>query len=144
QPQMSGSMPPDATGSGAPAKRTMPKDSGAPGRRVLIKGGAVLSMDPKVGDYANADVLVEGSKIVAVGPNLSAVGAEVIDASGMIVMPGFIDSHHHQFETALRSFLADGILVNDGQPHGVFNYYEYILQKFSMVYRPEDIYINEI
>ncbi len=127
-----------------PQMKSMPKDTGAPGRRVLIKGGAVLSMDPKVGDYASADVLIEGSKIVGVGPNLSASGADVIDASGMIVMPGFIDTHHHQFETALRSFLADGILVNDGQPHGVFNYYEYILQKFSMVYRPEDIYINEV
>ena len=33
-------------------------------------------------------------------------------------MPGFIDTHHHLFETALRSFLADGILINDGTPAG--------------------------
>ena len=31
-------------------------------------------------------------------------------------MPGFIDGHHHQFETCLRSVLADGILINDGRP----------------------------
>ena len=42
-------------------------------------------------------------------------------------MPGFVDTHHHQFETALRSFLADGLLFNDGQPHGAINYFEYIL-----------------
>ena len=72
-----------------------------------------MSMDPQVGDFVQADVLVEGKKIVAVGPNLPASGA-VIDARGKIVMPGFIDTHHHQFETALRSFLADGLLFNDG------------------------------
>jgi 5-methylthioadenosine/S-adenosylhomocysteine deaminase len=85
-----------------------PVDSGRPGRRYIIRGGSVMSMDPQVGDFAKADVLVEGKKILAVGPNLRAGGAAVIDASGRIVMPGFIDTHHHQFETALRSFLADG------------------------------------
>ena len=68
----------------------------------------------------------------------------MIDARGRIVMPGFIDTHHHQFETALRSFLADGILVNDGKPHGEINYFEYILGKFAPVYRPQDVYINEL
>ena len=38
----------------------------------------------------------------------------ILDARGRIVMPGFIDTHHHLFETSLRSFLADGILINDG------------------------------
>jgi cytosine/adenosine deaminase-related metal-dependent hydrolase len=91
-------------------------------------------------------VLVEGKKILAVGPNLSAGGAAVIDARGRIVMPGFIDTHHHQFETALRSFLADGILINDGSgtPSANPTYYEYILQKFAPVYRPHDVYINEL
>ena len=61
-------------------------------------------------------------------------------------MPGFIDTHHHQFETALRSFLADGILINDGSntPAGNTTYYEFILQKFAPVYRPQDVYINEL
>src|SRR6187551_2680649 len=53
-----------------------PEDSGGRGRRYLIRGGAVMSMDPKVGDFAQADVLVEGKKIVAVGPNLHAGGAD--------------------------------------------------------------------
>ena len=91
-----------------------PPDSGRPGRRYIIGGGSVLSMDPKVGDFAQADVLVQGKKILAVGPNLHAGDADVIDARGRIVMPGFIDTHHHQFETALRSFLTNGILINDG------------------------------
>jgi cytosine/adenosine deaminase-related metal-dependent hydrolase len=126
----------------APAARGLPAGAGEPGRRLLIKGGHVMSMDTAVGDFAEADVLISGKSIEAVGVGLDAGGAEVIDARGMIVMPGFIDTHHHQFETALRGFLADGILINDGKPHGVFNYYEYILQKFAMVYRPQDVYTN--
>src|SRR5262249_32997107 len=95
--------------------------------------------------FAQADVLVEGKKILAVGPNLNAGGA-VIDARGRIVMPGFIDTHHHQFETALRSFLADGVLINDGSgtPSGSITYFEFVLQKFAPVYRPQDVYINEL
>ncbi|MFZ1949637.1 MAG: amidohydrolase family protein [Pseudolabrys sp.] len=125
-----------------------------PGRRYVIRGGSVMTMDPKwgsddkiVGGYTQADVVIEGKKIVAVGPNLGSVGgAEVIDARGKIVMPGFIDTHHHQFETALRSWLADGVLINDstGSPSGSRTYYEYILLTFAPVYRPQDVYINEL
>jgi 5-methylthioadenosine/S-adenosylhomocysteine deaminase len=124
----------------------MPSLTGAPNRRYVIRGGSVMSMDPRVGDFPKADVLVDGDKIVAVRPNLSAGGAAEIDATGRIVMPGFIDTHHHQFETALRSFLADGVLINDGSgsPSGTTTYFEFILNKFAPVYRPEDVYINEL
>jgi len=123
-----------------------PEDSGKTGRRYIIRGGAVMSMDPKVGDFPKADVLVEGKKILAVGPNLHAGDATEIDARGKIVMPGFIDTHHHQFETALRSFLADGVLINDASktPSGSTTYFEFILLTFAPVYRPQDVYINEL
>jgi 5-methylthioadenosine/S-adenosylhomocysteine deaminase len=119
-------------------------DFGRPNRRYVIRGGHVMTMDPDLGDFAEADVLVEGKKIVAVRPNLRVPGAAVIDARGRIVMPGFVDTHHHQFETALRSFLADGLLFNDGKPHGRTNYFDFILGTFAPVYRPEDVYINEL
>jgi cytosine/adenosine deaminase-related metal-dependent hydrolase len=121
-----------------------PRGSGRHGRRYIIRGGHVMSMDPAVGDFPKADVLVDGKKIVAVRPNILAGGAAEIDARGKIVMPGFIDTHHHQFETALRSFLADGLLFNDGKPHGAINYFQYILGTFAPVYRPWDVYINEL
>jgi 5-methylthioadenosine/S-adenosylhomocysteine deaminase len=116
-----------------------PEDSGRRGRRYVIRDGHVMTMDPDVGDFAKADVFIEGKEIVAIGPNLRVGGAREIDARGKIVMPGFVDTHHHQFETALRSFLADGLLFNDGQPHGAINYFQYILGKFAPVYRPWDV-----
>jgi 5-methylthioadenosine/S-adenosylhomocysteine deaminase len=123
-----------------------PAECGKPGRRYMIRGGSVMSLDLQVGDFAQADVLIEGKKILAVGTNLQAGGAAVIDATGRIVMPGFIDTHHHQFETALRSFLADGVLIydNSGTPAGSTTYYQYILLTFAPVYRPQDVYINEL
>jgi len=122
-----------------------PFNSGAPGVRYVIRGGSVMTMDPSLGDFPQADVLVEGKKILAVGPNLGASGP-TIDATGAIVMPGFIDTHHHQFETALRSFLADGVLINDnsGSPSGSLTYFENILLKLAPVYRPQDVYISEL
>lgn len=128
------------------ATATPPQGSGTPGRRYVIRGGSVMSMDPRVGDFAQADVLVEGKKILAIRPNLSAGAADVIDARGRIVMPGFIDTHHHQFETALRSFLADGLLITDpgSGPSGNTAYFEFILLTFAPVYRPQDVYINEV
>ncbi len=134
----------------APAEPTaaagagLPEGLGQPGRRLLIRGGAVLSMDAAVGNFAQGDVLIDGKRIVEVGPAIDAPDAAVIDAAGKIVMPGFIDTHHHQFETALRSQLAHGILINDGRAVNAKNYYETILQSFSMVYRPQDVYINEL
>ena len=79
------------------------------GRRVLIKGGVVLTMDPAIGDFERADVLIDGSKIVMVRPNIRA-SAQVIDAGGMIVIPGFVNTHHHQYETIQRANNADGNL----------------------------------
>lgn len=137
------SLPSGPFGAGA-WPHDLPKGLGEAGRKTLVRGGMVLTMDPAVGDFDNADVLIDGKKIVAIGRDIDAGDAAVIDAAGMIVMPGFIDTHHHQFETALRSYLADGLLYNDGRPHGSPNYLDDILGKLSVAYRPRDVYINEL
>src|SRR5207302_9863671 len=53
-----------------------------------------------------SDVLVENGKIAAVGRDLEAGGAEVVDASGTIVIPGFVDTHRHTWQTPVRGVLA--------------------------------------
>ena len=67
--------------------------------RILIGGGIVLTQDPDLGELNGADVLVEDGTIAQVGPSLPADGARVIDAAGDIVIPGFIDTHRHTWET---------------------------------------------
>ena len=61
----------------------------------LVRGAYVLSMDPDIGHLDLGDVHVKSGKIIAVAPDISAPAAEIIDATGMIVMPGFIDTHWH-------------------------------------------------
>jgi dihydroorotase len=60
---------------------------------LLIKNGRVL--DPATRTDALLDVLLDGDRISRVGANLSAPEAEVFDATGLIVAPGFIDLHCH-------------------------------------------------
>src|SRR5215470_15759836 len=48
-----------------------PSGSGNAGHRYIIRGGSVMSMDPQVGDFPQADVLIEGKKILAVGQKLA-------------------------------------------------------------------------
>jgi len=80
-------------------------------RRILLRGGVVLSLDPKVGDFDKADVLIDGKKIVEVAPAVAAGDAEIVDCAGTIVMPGFITTHHHMYETLQRSSIPDGLLA---------------------------------
>jgi len=104
----------------------------------LIKDGIVLTLDKKVGNFRKADVLIEGAKIAAVGPGLSAEGAEVIDASDMILMPGFVDTHRHVWEGILRNIATDVPL--DGEA----GYRSLVLNTLAPAYRPEDAYVGNL
>jgi cytosine/adenosine deaminase-related metal-dependent hydrolase/ribose/xylose/arabinose/galactoside ABC-type transport system permease subunit len=107
-------------------------------KQTLLKGGTVLTMDPSLGNFRNADVLIEGTKIAKVGPNLAVNGAEVIDASNMIVMPGFVDSHRHIWEGLLRNVGADTPL------EGRDGYIRFVLGKFAPSFRPQDAYVGNL
>jgi 5-methylthioadenosine/S-adenosylhomocysteine deaminase len=102
--------------------------------RTLLKGGVVLSFDRGVGDFDKADVLIEGGRIAAVRPEISA-DAAVIDAAHMIVLPGFIDTHHHFYQSALRNVLANGLLSD---------YFRDISGAATNHYRVEDAYIGNL
>jgi 5-methylthioadenosine/S-adenosylhomocysteine deaminase len=109
-----------------------------PTERKLIKNGTVLSLDPQIGEVSGCDVLVDRDRILAVGKGLEADGAEVIDASGMIVMPGFVDSHRHIWEGVLRNIGADVPL------EGRSSYISHVLHKLAPAFRPEDAYMGNL
>jgi cytosine/adenosine deaminase-related metal-dependent hydrolase len=78
--------------------------------RLLLRGGYVLSMDPALGEIPVGDVLVEGELIAAVAPKIAVEDAQVIDVSGHVVMPGFVDTHRHTWQTPFRGICADWTL----------------------------------
>src|SRR5262245_188830 len=103
--------------------------------RILIKDGPIVSMDPSIGNLAKGDVLVERDRIVAVAPNIAADGAEVIDASRMVVLPGLINGHLHTWQTALRGMAADW---------SVAEYMQAMHRGLAGLFRPDDIYIANL
>jgi cytosine/adenosine deaminase-related metal-dependent hydrolase len=103
--------------------------------RTLIKGGIVLTQDDDLGELPNADILVENDRIAEIGPNLAADGATVIDATGDIVIPGFVDTHRHTWETSIRTSAPDYTLGA---------YFGAILDKFAPNYRPDDVYAGNL
>ncbi|MFD0002535.1 amidohydrolase family protein [Streptomyces sp. NPDC127178] len=98
--------------------------------RILLRAGHVLSMDPAVGDLPQGDVLIEDGKITAVEPDISA-DAEVLDMTGRIVIPGFVDTHRHTWEASIRNVAPDATLDD---------YFVDILDSFAPLYTPEDVY----
>jgi 5-methylthioadenosine/S-adenosylhomocysteine deaminase len=110
----------------------------APTGRILIKGGIVLTMDSAIGDLAQGDIVIEHDRIVAVGPNLEISDGEVIDAAGMIVVPGFVDTHRHIWEGVLRNIGTDVPL------EGRTSYISFVLHKLAPAFRPEDAYAGNL
>ncbi len=105
-----------------------------PNRRILLKGGTIVSMDPKIGDFVKGDLLIQGKKISAVGASLQASG-EVIDASNTILIPGFVDCHRHSWEGVLRRIIPNG---------DIGKYMATTHQGFALHYRPQDMYMGNL
>jgi len=102
----------------------------------LIRGATILSMDESVGNIERGDILITGSTITAIGQNLDATGAHVIDASHMIAMPGMVDSHRHAWEGQLRRINPNATCLDDYSNATHFSFAKY--------YRPADIYIGNL
>src|SRR5690349_21794711 len=81
-------------------------------RRILFKNGIVLTLDRQVGDFAQADVLIEDGKIREVRPNITA-DAVTVDAGNRILAPGFVDTHSHSYQGLLRTTLPNGLVDPD-------------------------------
>jgi 5-methylthioadenosine/S-adenosylhomocysteine deaminase len=102
--------------------------------RLLLQGAHVLTMDPELGDIPGGDVLIEGDTIAEVGQGIQA-DAEVIDATGDIVIPGFIDTHRHTWEAAIRNCAPDATLDD---------YFVEVLDSFAPLYRADDVYASNL
>lgn len=90
---------------------------------LIIRSGHVVTMDPGLGDIPDGDVLVTGGRIAAVGAGLDAAAlgapqARELDARGMIVAPGLVETHWHLWNTLLRSM--SGGMPGSGRPAGYF------------------------
>jgi len=78
------------------------------GKRLLIQGGAVVSADPAIRELREGDVLIEDDTILEVAHSIAA-DCEVLDATGMVVMPGLVDSHRHLWQTLMRADSVDHV-----------------------------------
>ena len=102
-----------------------------PGQPVVFRNATVLTMDDARTVLNNADVLVSGERIAAVGTNLEVpAGTAVIDAAGGIVMPGMADTHRHMWQTAMRGYGADWTLTQ---------YFVYYYLTWGKYFRPQDV-----
>jgi cytosine/adenosine deaminase-related metal-dependent hydrolase len=95
----------------------------------VVRNAYIVTMDPKLGDIPNGDVHVRNGALVAVGPNLNAPGAEVIDGRNRVACPGFIDTHFHLWGSFARGIVADGD----------FDYFP-VMSRLGPVMTPEDAY----
>src|SRR5688572_15797034 len=78
--------------------------------RLLIRGGRVLDLDHDLDEPAVRDILVEAGSISAIGRDLvpaSEPGVEVINAAGMLVIPGFVNAHYHSHDVLAKGLMED-------------------------------------
>ena len=104
-------------------------------KRTLIKCGWLVTLDDKIGDHKDGELLFSGNRIEAVGKNLKATADEVIDASDKIVMPGLVNAHMHTWETALRGIAAEWMSST---------YMRHIHGNLATRYQPEDNYLGNL
>ena len=109
-------------------------------RRILLKGGTIISMDQAVGDLAQGDILIEGQKIAAVARAIDGPGQDgnaiVIDAKDTVVIPGMVDCHRHAWEGQIRGVIPNSATIGEymGATH----------QGFAPHYRPDDMYAGNL
>lgn len=104
-------------------------------RPTLIQGADLLTMDPKSGEVRGGDVLLVGGKIAAIGKGLSAANAELVDARGMILMPGMCDGHRHTWLS-----IEPGVHVKF-DPRGYSDYQRWKLRTMAAL-TPEEHYLG--
>lgn len=100
-------------------------------QRTLIRGASIVTMDAQ-GDLPVGDLLVVDDTIEAIAPRLSVDGAQVVDATGCVLVPGFVNAHMHTWQTALRGVAANWTLLQ---------YFRHMHAGLATVFGPEDLRI---
>ena len=90
----------NTTRSGGPTAAAQPDE-------YLLRGGQVLSLDATLGELPRGDVHIRRGAIMAVAERINAPTATVIDATNMIVMPGFVETHWHMWNSIWRGMADD-------------------------------------
>jgi len=99
--------------------------------RTLIRGATVITMDAQ-GDLPRGDVLITDDTITEIAPALHVDDAQVVDATGCIVIPGLVNAHMHTWQTALRGLAANWTLLE---------YFQKMHAGLATVFGPDDLYI---
>lgn len=100
--------------------------------RTLLRGGTVITSATAGEVLPDTDILIgSDGTIEAIGPDLSAADAEIIDVSGRIVLPGFVDTHRHTWQAFVRNVASDWSLTE---------YLAGLHTGLSKHFRPEDTY----
>ena len=105
-----------------------------PQGRILIQGAHLLTQDDALGDFIG-DVLIDDGKIVEVGSSLDATGATVIDGTDRAVLPGFVDTHRHTWQGAIRQV---------GTGWDFPKYRQHIQVTWGPQFAPDDVYIGNL
>lgn len=106
------------------------------GKKTLIKNAMIISMESAVGNFVRGDIFIEDGKIIEIGAELPVGGAEIIEAEGMVAIPGMVDTHRHSWEGQLRRINSNARTLED--------YCNATHFSFAKYYRPRDIYVGNM
>jgi 5-methylthioadenosine/S-adenosylhomocysteine deaminase len=104
--------------------------------RKLIRNATVVTVDASIGEIQGGDILIEDDRIAGVGRSLRADDAEIVDATGMIAIPGLVNAHIHTWEIPLRGIGADWVSRRD--------YHGNMHRNMAMRYRSEDVRVANL
>jgi 5-methylthioadenosine/S-adenosylhomocysteine deaminase len=104
--------------------------------RTLFQSGSIVTMDDNVSNLSTGDLLVQGDRIEAIAPHIPAEDVEVTDATGHIILPGFIDAHHHVWLGVMRRLMPN---LTD-----IYAYFDLVSEKIDSKYRPLDTELSTL
>lgn len=103
--------------------------------RTLIRAGWIATLDPQLGNLRDAEIIVSGGRIDAIGKDLNATVDETIDARDMIVMPGLVNAHMHTWQTGFRGIGGEWMYQD---------YFRAMHGNMATMFGPEDNYLGNL